>query len=99
VNLVRSAKSLATNAIDSHLVLFLGAGVSAGAGLPNWRELLRTIAETVKFPPQDRFDDLDCRDQATIIKSQFELQKQSLGKAVTEQLDPSWVTLVVFRGP
>jgi hypothetical protein len=84
--LIAKAKSLATTAIDSHLVLFLGAGVSAGAGLPNWPDLLRDIAKGANFAPGERFAKLDYRDQATILKRQLELQNRNLGKTVAESL-------------
>ncbi len=44
--LQRQAQILANAAIDEHLVLFIGAGVSAGAGLPLWGDLLMDIAKT-----------------------------------------------------
>ncbi|KAA0152964.1 hypothetical protein FNF29_03487 [Cafeteria roenbergensis] len=38
------ARKLATHAASGHLTVFVGAGVSAGAGLPTWTELLKKLA-------------------------------------------------------
>ena len=59
-----SARRLAQHARDGELALFLGAGVSASAGLPTWGALLDQLAERTtltseersglgKLPPQD----------------------------------------------
>ena len=92
-NLVQSARMLAENAIKSQLVLFLGAGVSAGAGLPNWTELLAMIAEKVEFGPRHRLKDVEERDQATILQRQLELQEKSLGETVTTYLTDTYYSL------
>lgn len=42
-HLVDLAHDLASHVSDGHLVLFLGAGISADAGLPSWTSLLREI--------------------------------------------------------
>ena len=94
VNLVDSAQKLAEAAIASQLVLFLGAGVSAGAGLPDWKGLLAKIAKDVGFEPRDRLESVDPRDQATILQRQLEMQKKSLGKAVAMQLTDTHYSLV-----
>jgi hypothetical protein len=40
-------------------VVFVGAGLSHGAGLPNWRELLGHLAGELGLDPEGRHDDLD----------------------------------------
>ncbi|MBY0528105.1 MAG: SIR2 family protein [Gemmataceae bacterium] len=37
-------------------VLFVGAGLSCGAGLPDWSELIRRLAEQLKITPDGRTD-------------------------------------------
>jgi len=39
-------------------VLFAGAGLSAAAGLPGWKDLLRKIAESVTDAPHERRDEI-----------------------------------------
>lgn len=85
-DLVKRARDLARAAIESHLVLFLGAGVSAGAGLPNWTELLADVAEDVNFEPREALAHLDPRDQATILQRRLEVQLRSLADAVAQHL-------------
>jgi hypothetical protein len=65
------AERLAGPAREGRLVLFLGAGVSAGAGLPTWNELLDRLAERAGFDAQARVDlatRLPAIDRADVVK-------------------------------
>jgi hypothetical protein len=68
-NLAVKAERLANAAIDNHLVLFIGAGVSAGAGIPTWKELLSKIARNggVDDIYLKLLENRDLRDWATLI--------------------------------
>lgn len=48
------AIDLARKASQQRLVVFMGAGVSAAAGLPMWGELLDQLAVTAGFAPEER---------------------------------------------
>jgi hypothetical protein len=63
------AEKLANAAIDNHLVLFIGAGVSAGAGIPTWKDLLSKIAgdSGVDDIYLKLLEGRDLRDWATLI--------------------------------
>ena len=52
--LLSSAHRLAALASEQKLVVFMGAGVSAGAGLPTWGTLLDGLAEDAGFGPAER---------------------------------------------
>ena len=45
--------------IDGECVLFVGAGLSRGAGLPDWGELVGRMAGELGVAPHDRLDYLD----------------------------------------
>ena len=64
-----SATTLGERARAGELVLFMGAGVSRGAGVPVWRELLRHIGSELGMDGDDitSLESLDPRDQATIL--------------------------------
>ncbi|GAA2435936.1 SIR2 family protein [Mycolicibacterium llatzerense] len=68
-DLLDAARDLADEARRNQLVLFIGAGVSAGVGLPTWDQLLRDGAEKAGFDSSQipLFEDQDHRDQATLI--------------------------------
>lgn len=64
--IVDRARNLAREASAGHLVVFLGAGVGAGAGLPLWDDLLAALAERAglardgeEWPHFQRLDALD----------------------------------------
>src|SRR5581483_10832751 len=75
----RAADELAGRASRGELALFLGAGVSAGAGLPLWSELLRRLAEKAGMTGDwDRLRRLGVLDQASIIEKRLRKRKLSL---------------------
>jgi len=69
---------LAHAAIASQLVLFIGSGVGAGAGLPTWAGLLSRLASAAGFTCEEikRLAKKDPRDQATLIERRFEMRRQ-----------------------
>lgn len=88
-DLVAQAQRLAKAAIDSQLVLFIGAGVSAGAGLPTWSKLLNDLAVTAGMGPDviAALAKKDFRDQATVIERRLQQAKCGLREAVAAQLN------------
>jgi hypothetical protein len=86
--LVTSARPLATRSQRGDLVLFMGAGVSAGAGLPAWQALLDDVAQYVGLGPEEcaRLRRLDVRDQASVIQRRLE-PAQTLQQALEPFID------------
>ena len=68
------ADALAEHAVQRKLVLFLGAGVSIGAGLPAWTELLEQMGERAGLSPDERRElaRFDAMDQASIVRARLE---------------------------
>jgi hypothetical protein len=87
-DLVLAARRLAEDARRRNLVLFLGAGVSAGAGLPAWQGLLDGIALDVGVDETDlsRLHRLDLRDQAAVLQRRLGPDR-ALQKIVTPHLE------------
>ena len=79
------AADLASLALKGQLVLFIGAGVSAGAGLPGWKDLLLELAGAGDSQP-DSFGKLDMLDQAQIIERRLK-GKAELGARVVQIID------------
>jgi len=50
----KEAQRLRESAISGQLALLYGAGVSIASGLPNWGELLNSLAEQAGFDDEDR---------------------------------------------
>lgn len=65
----RRARELADLASRQRLVVFMGAGVSAGAGLPTWNALLDGLAERSGFSEAERsrLRTMDALDRAQLV--------------------------------
>lgn len=90
VDLLAAARELAHQAINSHLVLFVGAGVSMGAGLQPWKDLLRDVAATEAMFTDHALEQLakrDPRDQATILERRLESLATTLKTVVARRLE------------
>lgn len=86
------AEELANDAIDRQLVLFIGAGVSAGAGVDTWADLLEKLARDdagYNEAELDRFKKMDLRDQATLIESALHETSDSFKKRVAHRIQES----------
>jgi len=86
--LVDKAKELADAAIERQLVLFIGAGVSAGAGVDTWKGLLENMADRVGFTEDERrhLSEKDLRDQATLVQSRWRGDTDSFKKRVADRI-------------
>jgi hypothetical protein len=84
--LVAEARRLAAIAERGRLVLFVGAGVGAGAGLPMWHELLERIAVETGVPVSElpAFDTLDPLDRARVLQGRLQRQGVSLRQRIVE---------------
>lgn len=84
--LADQARALATDAVRGQLVVFLGAGVSAGAGLPTWSALLDQLAAQAGLSEAERtgLEQLGYLDRAQVIDRR--LGDEAVGDAVSEQL-------------
>ena len=82
---VKESRRLGALARSGRLALFVGAGVSLGAGLPSWRGLLRNIAATTSLSTDalEHFDKLSLLDQAALLASS--LRDETLGSLIAKQ--------------
>jgi hypothetical protein len=74
-------QELAAYARRGRLVLFVGAGVSAGAGLPQWEALLEQLAARAGLSGHD-LANLGHLDRATVIESALARHGIQIGDAV-----------------
>lgn len=86
--LISKADELAKDALDRQLVLFIGAGVSAGAGVDTWNGLLESMAEEANFTDKERelLAKKDLRDQATLIESALHNTSHSFKQRIAERI-------------
>lgn len=82
---IKTATALAKQARRGRLVLFVGAGVSAGAGLPQWTTLLEQLAANLDLPVEE-MKSLGALDRATVIATALEREHRSVGDAVAAQI-------------
>ena len=82
---LETAQDLADKAAAGRLVLFLGAGVSFSAGLPDWKRLLARLAQTAGLSKEaPELKRLDYLDQAQILdQALLREQGESIGAATT----------------
>ena len=87
-DLASEARKIASAAIESQLVLFIGAGVSAGAGLPTWHGLMAEMALEAGMSPDvmTLLKTKDLRDQATLIERQLKITDIQLRNLVVTNL-------------
>lgn len=83
-----AVRRLAGEALLQRLVLFVGAGVSAGAGLPDWDTLILDMASAAGDAIDiERLKVMDSRDQAQVLMAHFgdEEYRDMIVKAVTSE--------------
>lgn len=81
------AEGLAHKALQQDLVLFLGAGVSRGAGLPDWQGLLRELMEQADMTPAEvkAATALSVLDQARLVRRRLARRGGELGPALVSR--------------
>lgn len=89
------ARMLADKIRRNQLALFLGAGVSVGARLPGWRDLLRQLAGKLREPiPLVDLERLhDDRDRAALLEKRFKAEGRALADELVRHLGQSRYSL------
>lgn len=83
--LVDLAVSLATDARQGRLVLFLGAGIGKGAGLPLWSDLVDQLARDAGMSDDERVQLAmlaDPLDRARLVEVRLAARKVEIGSAI-----------------
>lgn len=80
------AQRLGQQAATGHLVLFIGAGLSASAGLPTWSALLEKLAVSAGFDTarRKRLQGFDFVDRATLIEAK--LGRKELARLISDTM-------------
>lgn len=65
------ARDLALHFKSRNACIFMGAGVSGGAGLPTWPELIRRLAEGTVLTGNQSFDEADLLARASMLKNEL----------------------------
>ena len=93
--LMDTGRNLAARAVEGKLVLFVGAGVSKCAGLPDWQELLERLAGEAGFGDAEKqaLKELPDVDQARLIQERLERVApgqepgRTLAEAICDQVE------------
>ncbi len=85
--LLSLGRRLAEQARHQDLVLFLGAGVSRGAGLPDWQQLLTELMESAGMTPEESraASQLSLLDQARIVQRRLQKSGVDLTRSLVER--------------
>ena len=84
----KSAEKLAEKAKKGKLVLFIGAGVSVGAGLPSWSSLLDNLAKHCSIDPShSQWQSLDFLNKAELIQLRLRDKGERIGDHLSKFLD------------
>lgn len=83
-----AGRALAAHAMSDDLVLFLGAGISMGAGLPSWQGLLANLAEKAEMSATEirSLSRFPATDQARIVERALG-GREALVDAIREEVD------------
>ncbi|GMU53952.1 MAG: SIR2 family protein [Candidatus Xenobia bacterium] len=94
--LLSLGRLLADKARHQDLVLFLGAGVSRGVGLPDWRQLLTELMETAGMTAEESraANQLGLLDQARIVQRRLQRAGIDLTRSLVERFHVSQYGLV-----
>lgn len=89
------ADRLGRLARSGRLVLFLGAGVSIGAGLPTWAELLDELAERPSISDAERaaLQEIPPLDRAQLLAGRLQSDDATLGQVIARRLTGSGFSL------
>lgn len=92
---IAEAQRLAVDAAAGRLVIFAGAGVSAGAGLPTWTGLLADLADRVGVTDGERaaLDRFPMLDRANLLRNRCAEKGMDIGAAICERLSTRWFSL------
>lgn len=90
-----TAAKLADSIRSNKAAIFMGAGVSKGAGLPGWTDLLAEIGQnTVPPTPLEHLNQLgDPRDMANLLKLRLKREEKSLESLLNKRLKGSKYSL------
>jgi hypothetical protein len=88
------ARRLSREASRGQLVLFLGAGVSVGAGLPGWNGLLWELAKShgLKKSEEGEFEGLSFLDKAVLLRKRMK-STEELGSFIANKLKAPYYAL------
>jgi hypothetical protein len=93
--LFSEAHRLAHLIVHKQLVYFIGAGLSLGAGLPDWKGLIDTLAREAHMTPAEHkaLSNFPFLDGARVISNRLASQGRSLGEVVASMIKSELYTV------